>query len=317
MYRCAIIGCGNIAGGYDRGIPNKWSFTHAGAYHLCDETKLVTASDLDPKALSRFGEKWQITKLYKDYCEMLANENIDILSLCLPTENHFEAFKSAADKNLLAIFCEKPLAYDLNEAREMVRMSKGKIVSINYFRRWNPSLSKLRNELNHGIYGRVKKIIARYTKGIFMNGSHLVDLILWFFGEPSNIHHIKTANPDHRDPGVDFTLSFKDDIIAYFINVQGEEYVFADVDILTEKGRIVLAQRGQTIENFDLVSEPYNRQFFILERTNVLETNWRYCLVSAVQEIVNCLNNDGQISCTPEDSLRVLEICHEVVQNKV
>ena len=85
MYKCAIIGCGKIAGDYEKAIPTSWSFTHAGAYHLCPETNLIAVADTDPEVLKRFGEKWGVEKLYGDYREMIDNEEIDIVSLCLPT----------------------------------------------------------------------------------------------------------------------------------------------------------------------------------------------------------------------------------------
>jgi len=66
MFKCAIIGCGNIGGGYDKKIPKEWSITHAGAYHICPETKLITAADKSIEALEKFGKKWRIDKLYKD-----------------------------------------------------------------------------------------------------------------------------------------------------------------------------------------------------------------------------------------------------------
>lgn len=313
MFKCAIIGCGNIGSGYDRKIPKEWSLTHAGAYCLCPKTKLIAAADISPKALEKFGKKWGIDKLYKDSREMIKNEKIDILSLCLPTEKHFDAFKFACEKNIPAIFCEKPLSYDLEEAKEMVRMSEDRLVTVNYFRRWNSTIAQLREKINQGTYGRVSKITARYTKGIFINGSHLVDLMRWFFGEPEGIHLIKINNPDAKDPGVDFILTFKSNVEVYLLNVPDVNYVFIDIDILTDKGRLVLSQRGQVIEKFRIISEPCYQKFDILKKAEDIETEWKNCLLRAVQEIVDCLKNGGKISCSPEDGLRALEICHEAI----
>jgi len=314
MFRCGIIGCGNIAGGYDRKVPKDWSFTHAGAYHLCPETRLVAAADPSPEVLQKFGEKWGIDKLYEDYRDMLKDEAIDILSLCLPTERHFDAFKFACKTDIPAIFCEKPLSYDLKEAKDMLSMSKGRIVSVNYFRRWNPTIVQLRNEISGGVYGRVINIVARYTKGILVNGSHLVDLMRWFFGEPEGIYLIKINNREAKDPGVDFVLTFKGNITVYFLNIPDVEYVFIDVDILTEKGRLTLAQRGQQVEKHSIIVEPYYQKFNILKLTDDIETAWRDCLTRAVQEIVYCLKNGGQTSCSPEDGLKALEICCKVIK---
>ena len=105
VFKTAIIGCGKIAGGYDRSVRTEWSLTHAGAYHLCLSTKLVAVADPDFDTLKAFQEKWHIDQGYTDYREMLENETIDILSLPLPTEYHFEAFKAAVEHDISAIFC--------------------------------------------------------------------------------------------------------------------------------------------------------------------------------------------------------------------
>jgi len=316
LFTSAIIGCGNIAGGYDRSVPTEWSATHAGAYHLCPETKLVAVADPDPKTLKAFQEKWHVEQGYTDYVKMLQKEKIDILSLCLPTEHHFKAFQAAINHNIKAIFCEKPLSHDLDEAYRMFEMSHGRIVSINYFRRWNPTLADIVKALQRGDFGKGINVTIRYTKGLFLNGSHFVDLMRWIWGEPKSLKLIKITRNDAADPGVDFSLHFTGGVTAYFINMSEVDYVFADVDILTEKGRIVIGQRGQTLSNYSVVREPHYNLFNILGDYQKVETEWRNCTTRAVREIVDCLKYGGSTSCTMEDGYRAMEICHKIMAQK-
>jgi len=313
-FNCAIIGCGNIAGGYDAQVPTQWSATHAGAYHLCPHTKLIAAADPDPSAIQSFQEKWRIERGYADYEEMLEKESVDILSLCLPTQFHFNAFSSAIDHDIKAIFCEKPLSNDLGEARRMVELASERTVAINYFRRWNPTLSEVAAELKNGLWGKAVSVTVRYTKGLMGNGSHMVDLLRWFFGEPEDIRFLKIASEDIYDPGVDFSLTFIDGQVAYFVNIPGVDYVFIDVDIAMEKGRIVIGQRGQKISKYAVVSDPYYQVFNILDDGQTEQTQWRNCLTRAVCEIVDCLKQSTRnVSCTLKDGYRALEICHQVL----
>ena len=314
MFTSAIIGCGNIAGGYDRSVPAEWSMTHAGGYQLCPETKIVAAADTDRQVLEGFQEKWHVTRGYTDYVEMLEKEAIDILSICLPTEYHFDVFKAAVDHNIKAIFCEKPLAYDLGEAYRMFEMSHGRIVSVNYFRRWNLTFADIIAGIQRGDFGKGINIIVRYTKGLYVNGSHFVDLMRWMWGEPKKATVIKTMkNDDPLDPGVSFFLAFDDGVTAYFINICEIDYVFADVDILFEKGRLVIGQRGQTLSKYTVVREPHYNLFDVLGNSQEIETEWRNCTTRAVQEIVDCLKNGGDTSCTAEDGYRAMEICNSVI----
>ena len=316
LYRTAIIGCGNIAGGYDREVPREWSLTHAGAYHLCPATKLIAVVDTDSRKLKDFQGKWHVEQGYTDYVKMLQKEKIDILSLCLPTEYHFEAFQAAINYNIKAIFCEKPLSHDLDEAYRMAEMSRGRVVSVNYFRRWNPTLANVVDSIKRGEWGKVINITVRYTKGFFVNGSHFVDLMRWIWGEPKGLKLIKITRNDAADPGVDFSLNFNGGVAAYFINIPEIDYVFADVDMMMEKGRIVIGQRGQTLSKYSVVREPHYNLFDILGNAQEIETEWRNCTTRAVDEIVHCLETGEQTSCTIEDGYRVMEICHSVITQK-
>ena len=147
VLRAAIIGCGKIAGGYDRVVPSEWSLTHAGAYHICPETQLVAVADSNLHISKEFAAKWQAQNAYSDYREMLEKERLDILSICLPTEYHLEVFKAALHHDIRGILCEKPLSRDIEEARKMAKLGQDTVVTVNYFRRFNRTLSDIRNHI--------------------------------------------------------------------------------------------------------------------------------------------------------------------------
>jgi len=316
LFTSAIIGCGNIAGGYDRSLPAKWSATHAGAYHLCPETKLIAVADTDPHKLKNFQSKWHVERGYTDYIKMLKKESIDILSLCLPTKYHYEAFKATVKHDIKAIFCEKPLSYNLDEARHMVELGQGRVISVNYFRRWNPTLTNIAKHIREKELGRSISAVIRYTKGLFVNGSHFVDLMRWMWGEPISSNFIKITHNDSIDPGIDFSLDFDNGATAYFINIPEVDYVFADIDILMENGRVAIGQRGQTLSKYSVVRETHYDLFDILGNAQEIETEWRNCTTRAVQEIVDCLKNGGSTSCTLEDGYHTMKICHEIIMQK-
>ena len=180
--KAAIIGCGNIAGGFDRQVPNDWTFTHAGAYHLCSQTQLVGVYDVDKAASQRFRQKWGNVTCYDDLSEMLQNERPQIVSICSPTEKHFECFQAVCSHDVPALFCEKPLSYDLNEARLMSQLAGERLVAVNYFRRWNLTFQELKERIDLETYGAPLRVTAYYTKGYIHNASHIIDLLIWFFG---------------------------------------------------------------------------------------------------------------------------------------
>ena len=59
-------------------------------------------------------------------------------------------------------------------------MTKDMTVAVNYFRRWNKDLQKIKLNIDDNSYGDIKKVIVHYTKGIKNNGTHILDLLFWF-----------------------------------------------------------------------------------------------------------------------------------------
>ena len=92
---------------------------------------------------------------------------------------------------------------------ENIRAFKDIHVAVNYFRRWNPSLKKIYENFKEEKYGKVISVNCVYTKGLLVNGSHMIDLLCWFFGEPINAIPFNTYKREDMDHGVSFTLTFE------------------------------------------------------------------------------------------------------------
>ena len=317
VYKAGIIGCGQIAGGYNTSCDKGWSLTHACSYKLIDNVELVSACDPSNDVRISFGEKWGVNQLYSTVGEMLENENLDIISICSPTENHMEAFEVISKyNNIKAVFCEKPLSYDLNESYRIANLAGNKYVSLNYFRRWNNTFKQLSQDISDKKYGDVIYISVRYTKGLLNNGSHFIDLLYWFFGEPVKVKKYHTYVSKNSDAGVDFKLTFPNNIEAAFSHIPNVPYVFIEVDILTATGKISIKQRGQTIEWSESTKEPYYNTFNMLKSGTTEHTDWQDCPTKALSELVGSLETGKRnISCTIEDGLIVGKICKQILDN--
>ena len=68
-----------------------------------------------------FGERWGVSRLYRDYREMLAKEQLDIVSVCTPTRSRAEVVEAVVESGVKAVFLEKPLARTLREADQIIR----------------------------------------------------------------------------------------------------------------------------------------------------------------------------------------------------
>jgi predicted dehydrogenase len=96
-------------------------------------------------------------KLYHDFDKMLAEANLDALSVALPTYLH----KGATVKALGAgvhVLCEKPMALTVADGREMLAAAEqsGKLLQIGHCIRFWPEYAMTKELIDGGQYGRVR-----------------------------------------------------------------------------------------------------------------------------------------------------------------
>jgi predicted dehydrogenase len=245
---------------------------------------------------------------------MLERERPAIVSICVPTAQHSGVFHDVCASGAAAVFLEKPVAACSAEARKFPVAAAGRPVAVNYFRRWNPAMGALKEEIARGDFGKPIRTTIYYVKGLVGNASHYVDLVRWLFGEPLRVRALRGfAYPDQEE-SADFEMEFPSGMLATFLHIPPPGYVFLEVDILLERSRVVIGQRGQRIFRHPVIDEPHYGMFRIVaSEGSGEETGWRNCTLRAVEELVSCVERGGQPACTLDDGLRALAICEDVL----
>lgn len=100
-------------------------------------------------------------KGFKDYRDLLNLKDLDAVIIGTPPHWHALQFIEACEKGL-SIYCEKPLAYDVEEGIAMVNAAKkaGNIVQIGFQRRQNKAFYKAKQIIEEGQIGKIYKIGA-------------------------------------------------------------------------------------------------------------------------------------------------------------
>ena len=100
---------------------------------------------------------------YAEARELLAREAIDLLCVCSPTPFHYEAVMAAAQRGR-HIFCEKPLAENLEQAREMCRaaLEAGVMLGIGFKMRYEAVFACAKSMIEAGEIGRPLYSIFSY-----------------------------------------------------------------------------------------------------------------------------------------------------------
>jgi len=103
---------------------------------------------------------------YEDGKQLLENEKLDVVSLTLPNIYHKELTILAANKGVNVV-CEKPLAINIQDATEMVRISKEKGIKLLYAEQiiFAPRYKKVKELIDSGSFGEIVHISHRERHG--------------------------------------------------------------------------------------------------------------------------------------------------------
>ncbi len=198
-YRAAVIGLGRMGSTFDdeatHGGALFYPYCHAPTYVAAPNVDLVAGADLHDEQRSIFGERWGLAPkhIYADYREMLDKENLDLVSVCVTARHRSEIVQQIAQSGVKAIWAEKPIAFSLGEADDMIDTCKknGVTLAINCARRYNPFFAEARRMAVEGELGKLLQVTAYARCGLSHNGSHAIDTIRylaggevqWVFGE--------------------------------------------------------------------------------------------------------------------------------------
>ncbi len=184
-YRAGLIGCGGIA------------TAHSDGYRHVEnaEIELVAGSDINPEGeKARYLADEHGIRIYKDHQEMLAREDLDLVSVCTWPRGHCEATIAAAESGVKGILCEKPMAVSLDEADRMIEACEkaGVALAIGHAHRFSSQAVQARERIQAGEIGEIAMIWGHCTLDLMNNGTHVIDLInylnsdsppLWVMGQ--------------------------------------------------------------------------------------------------------------------------------------
>ena len=208
----AIIGAGQIAGGYDENkrSGDKGIYTHAGAYAVSGRFILQTVFDIDRKRARAFGAFWRVKRV-ADSMEDIYGDSHDVVSVCTPDETHFEIVKELVNHRCCkTIFIEKPLALRLAEIDELSTLAEAKGIAlvVNFQRRHDPVHLKLRSTIE----ARRKDLLAAnayYMKGLNHIGVTMIDTITYLCGYPKSVlAYNRIYNQQAREFSYEFILFY-------------------------------------------------------------------------------------------------------------
>lgn len=143
--------------------------THLRCYNELDGVTVAAICDAEQSRLEDTGETagniegaqgaidLSDVHFYTDFEKMLAEENLDAVSIALPTFLHAEYTIKALDAGV-NVLCEKPMALNVAQGEEMIAAAKksDKVLQIGHCIRFWPEYAKTRHLVVSGGYGVVR-----------------------------------------------------------------------------------------------------------------------------------------------------------------
>lgn len=200
MLKVGLVGAGGI------------SSAHISAWDAMEDAQLVALCDIRPERLEPHPGK----RHYLDFGEMLANEELDVVDICLPTNLHVDYAVMAMERGI-HVLCEKPIALSpgqVDRAYNTAKKMNVKFMIAQVLRFW-PEYELIKELYDTRKYG---KLLSGYMSRVgqkpkwswdnwMMDGSrsglvpydlhvHDVDFMVYAFGTPTAAQQRRAQNPD-------------------------------------------------------------------------------------------------------------------------
>ncbi len=172
---------------------------HLECYGAAPNATVVSLCDANEARAREMGAKHNVAHVCSDYTALLAREDIDAVSICLPDPFHLEA-TLAAFTHGKHVLLEKPMATDVSQAEQMVKAWKlsGRKFMINWSNRWMLPFAQTKEALDAGELGDPLYVYARLSNTLYVPTQmlswaaktrlpfwlicHRYDLARWYFG---------------------------------------------------------------------------------------------------------------------------------------
>lgn len=213
--------------------------------------------EVDEPTLRGCGREYGVGALYTDLEAMLDSEDLDAVDIVTDESAHGRQAMLCLERGK-AVFVEKPLATDGDEAEAVAALSRDTSlpVVVGNISRFDARYALLRRELEAGKFGRVALVQAKRSFSrawfagfgsrvhpVFESMIHDIDLVLWYLPSPVRKVYAQAASAAGED-GVPDTL------VAVLTAEDGAIAVLQSTWLVPDAAPITLA--GPPVAPFDL-----------------------------------------------------------------
>jgi predicted dehydrogenase len=321
-----VIGAGRIGLTLEGDPKRRKPATHAGTWIGNTATELVGLSDLNNALPRRAKSVAPDVPCFSDHRRMLAELRPDIVSIATHADTHVDIAMDALEAGARALVCEKPLSDNARDAARLTRAATeaGAILIVNHARRFDPMLGRLRDDLEAGLIGEIRKVSGSYVYGLHSTGSHLIDLIRFLtiprLGDVAEVSGWDAGDGFHGPPGdpcIDGSMRFENGVLAAIQSLNIKDFDLFELSILGSEGRVEIRDRALRADIYPARGAETRSGFRDLslasEETRRSEVETYFAAMG--DHVVACLKGEATPASTGADSVAALRILDALRQS--
>ncbi|MEM5852888.1 MAG: Gfo/Idh/MocA family oxidoreductase [Candidatus Aenigmatarchaeota archaeon] len=310
---------------------------HARHYFNFRDVNLVAVSDVDDNK-AEIAKKYNC-KFFNDYKEMLEKENLDIVSIAVPTSLHKKVAIDVLNKGI-HVLIEKPISYDLRSAKEILKVAKKNRVKlmVGHVERFNPVIMKLKELIEKREFGEIfsielKRLSIYHPRirdcGVIIDlGIHDIDLINFLLNQKLRsiyavAFHKFVPNPEFEDHA-NIILNFKNNTIGKIEVSWISPTKVREITLIGSKNCCKVYTLQQKIEITESFLETKNGftwqdyQEFIRKfepKVKILQEENVEPLKIELRSFVDAVKFDRVVPVDGKDALKALEIATKAIKS--
>jgi myo-inositol 2-dehydrogenase/D-chiro-inositol 1-dehydrogenase len=303
----AVIGTGRLGSVHTRNLVR----------HI-PAANVVAVCDIRLEVAQAVADELDIQRVVKDYRELLEDKDIEAILIASSTDTHAFIMKDVAVAGK-HIFCEKPLALDLESIDEVLTSveNAGVKLQVGFNRRFDKSFMRVREIVASGEIGRPCILLitnrdpepstiefARVSGGMFLDMTiHDFDMARFQVGEIEEVYAIGNVlvAPELSELGdVDtniVTLKFENGTVGAIDNSRQAVYGYDQrLEVFCSNGT---AMAGNEVEN--TVRQGNENGFLAAKLPRFFMQRYAACYVEEVRQFIDCVRDDKPTPTTGED----------------
>lgn len=293
-----------------------------------ENVRLTAVCDNDGKKASEQAKKYKVNS-YTKFKDLLKQENLQAVFICLPTTFHYEAAMLAL-KLKIPVFVEKPIAANIHQAKKLAEFSKAKNVPlmVGHIERFNPVVTEIGNRIDSKEIGKIFHIHtqrfsppptrATDVSAITDLATHDIDIINYIAKDVPVRIFAETNSAYHK----------KEDLTSALIRYKSGIIGLVEVSWLHPtkiRNLTVLGENGMYVANYITQELFFYKQSELMARRTTIPTpsqTWadvvkiafeaKEPLVIELKAFIDALRNKQKMPVSSEEALDALQLTEKI-----